>query len=72
MPADMVMKEFKAGNLHSGSKTGPVVTNPAQAKAILISESKKGGSKVAAPKTAMMKAPSMMKTTSRKVAGKLA
>lgn len=31
-----VMREFKAGRLHSG-KGGPVVTNPAQAKAIGVS-----------------------------------
>lgn len=35
-----VMKEFKRGTLHSGS--GQKVTNPAQAKAILISEQKHG------------------------------
>jgi hypothetical protein len=34
-----VMGEFKRGKLHSGSKTGPKVTNPAQAKAIAMSES---------------------------------
>jgi hypothetical protein len=40
-----VMEEFKHGELHSGSKEGPKVTNPAQAKAIAMSEaglSKKG------------------------------
>jgi len=35
------MEEFKAGKLHSGSKKGPKVTNPKQAIAIAISESKK-------------------------------
>lgn len=35
------MEEFKAGKLHSGSKHGPKVTNPKQAIAIAISESKK-------------------------------
>ena len=34
------MKKFSQGDLHSGSKSGPVVTNPAQAKAIAMSESK--------------------------------
>lgn len=34
------MSKFKKGDLHSGSKNGPVVTNPAQAKAIAMSESK--------------------------------
>lgn len=45
MPQDFagVMREFKGGQLHSGSKNGPVVRNPAQAKAIAISEQKKFG-----------------------------
>lgn len=34
-----VMKEFKEGKLHSGSKKGPEVTNPKQAVAIAMSES---------------------------------
>lgn len=33
-----VMHEFKHGSLHSGSKKGPKVTNPKQAKAIALSE----------------------------------
>ena len=33
-----VMGEFADGELHSGSKTGPVVTNPKQARAIAMSE----------------------------------
>ena len=33
------MKKFKEGKLHSGSKKGPVVTNPKQAIAISLSES---------------------------------
>lgn len=40
-----VMREFKEGELHSGSKKGPEVTNPKQAIAIAISESKKKGKK---------------------------
>lgn len=32
------MRKFKAGKLHSGSKSGPVVTNPKQAIAISLSE----------------------------------
>ena len=36
-----VMGEFKHGALHSGSKKGPVVTNPKQAVAIAYSEAKK-------------------------------
>lgn len=33
-----VMREFKGGELHSGSSTGPKVTNPKQAIAIALSE----------------------------------
>lgn len=33
------MHKFKEGNLHSGSKKGPVVINPKQAIAIALSES---------------------------------
>ncbi len=40
-----VMKEFKAGNLHAGSKSGPVVKKPAQAMAIGYSEAKRGKGK---------------------------
>lgn len=36
-----VMKEFSKGELHSGSKKGPVVTNPKQAEAIGYSEERK-------------------------------
>jgi len=36
-----VMEEFKAGELHSGSKKGPQVTNPKQAIAIALSEQRK-------------------------------
>lgn len=36
-----VMKEFKEGDLHSGSKKGPIVKNPKQAIAIALSESRK-------------------------------
>jgi hypothetical protein len=33
-----VMKEYKAGKLHSGSKEGQKVKNPKQAVAIALSE----------------------------------
>jgi hypothetical protein len=36
-----VMGEFKSGKLHSGSKKGPVVSNPKQAVAIAMSEARK-------------------------------
>lgn len=42
---EKVMHEFKEGELHSGSKKGPVVTNPKQGIAIAISESKKSKKK---------------------------
>ena len=37
-----VMREFKKGKLHSGSKKGPVVKNPKQAIAIALSEARQG------------------------------
>ena len=36
-----VMKEFEKGELHSGSKEGPLVTKPKQAVAIAYSEAKR-------------------------------
>lgn len=41
MPYDEVMSKFGKGELHSGSKSGPKVTNRKQAVAILLSEKKK-------------------------------
>lgn len=35
---EKVMKEFSEGKLHSGSKKGPIVTNPKQGIAIAMSE----------------------------------
>lgn len=40
-----VMREFKAGELHSGSKSGPVVKSRDQALAIALSEARKAGKK---------------------------
>lgn len=37
------MHEFKAGKLHSGSKSGPVVKSRKQAIAIALSEGRKAG-----------------------------
>lgn len=45
-----VMNEFGKGELHSGSKKGPVVTNSKQAVAIALSEARKKGMKVAKKK----------------------
>jgi hypothetical protein len=42
-----VMGEYKKGELHSGSKKGPVVKNPKQAIAIALSEARKSGAKIA-------------------------
>jgi hypothetical protein len=41
MPWNEVMGKFGKGDLHSGSKAGPKVTNPKQAVAIMYSEKKK-------------------------------
>lgn len=41
-----VMHEFKEGELHAGSKKGPVVSNPKQAIAIGLSEARKAGAKI--------------------------
>jgi hypothetical protein len=43
MPASEVQKKFRAGRLHSGSKHGPIVRNPKQARAIQISEARAEG-----------------------------
>lgn len=40
-----VMREFKTGKLHSGSKHGPKVTSRKQAVAIAMSEAHKGRKK---------------------------
>jgi len=40
-----VMKEYKSGQLHSGSKSGPLVKKRSQAIAIAMSESRKRGKK---------------------------
>lgn len=43
---EKVMKEFKAGELHSGSKKGPVVQGRKQAIAIALSEARKKGARI--------------------------
>ena len=43
---EKVEREFKEGKLHSGSKKGPIVTNPKQAIAIALEEARKAGKKV--------------------------
>jgi hypothetical protein len=42
---EKVMKEFKEGELHSGSKKGPIVTNPRQGVAIALSEARRAKKK---------------------------
>ena len=42
MPWQEVMHKWKHGNLHSGSKSGPKVSNQKQAIAIMLSEKHKG------------------------------
>lgn len=43
---EKVMDEMKEGKLHSGSKKGPIVTNPKQGIAIALSEARKSGAKI--------------------------
>ena len=45
-----VMKEFNEGELHSGSKKGPTVTNRKQAVAIALSEARKKGARIPKPR----------------------
>jgi hypothetical protein len=40
MPSKLVMGKYKAGKLHSGSKSGPLVKSRPQAIAIMMSERK--------------------------------
>lgn len=53
MPKDMhgILSEFKAGKLHSGSSSGPVVKNRKQAIAIGLSEARQAGKKVPRPRS---------------------
>lgn len=58
-----VMKEFKEGKLHSGSKKGPEVTSMAQARAIAMSEAGKSKPKAKVPTA-------KLKSAKKKVKGK--
>jgi len=61
-----VMGEFKRGSLRSGSRRGPKVKNPKQAKAIAMSEAgmsrkpRRGGGSSRARDMAMLKRQRMM------------
>jgi hypothetical protein len=48
------MEEYKAGSLHSGSKTGPKVTSRKQAIAIGLNQDRKAGKKVAPIQRSLM------------------
>ena len=58
MPWDQVMSKFGKGELHSGSKSGPVVKNQKNAVAIMLSEKRKaqGGKKEYQSKDKLTKA----------------
>ena len=43
---EKVLHEMKEVKLHSGSKTGPVVTSRKQGVAIALSEARKAGAKI--------------------------
>jgi hypothetical protein len=44
------MHEWKSGSLHSGSKTGPIVTSQKQAVAIALNQARDAGQRVPRPK----------------------
>lgn len=44
------LSEFKSGELHSGSKNGPIVKNRKQAVAIALSEERAAGKKIPQPR----------------------
>ena len=64
------MKAMKQGKLKSGS--GQKVTNPKQAIAIGLSEARKAGGKVPAPKKAATKTTAAKKAPAKKTAAKKA
>jgi hypothetical protein len=50
MPSRLVLEKFRKGKLRSGNKrTGPIVRNPAQARAIQISEARAEGHDIPYP-----------------------
>jgi hypothetical protein len=49
-----VLKEFSEGELHSGSKTGKLITKPKQALAVAMSEARAKGYKVGKPRKRKM------------------
>lgn len=65
MPAHLVAKKFREGRLHSGSKHGPIVTNPAQKTAIQISEARAEGHHIPYPDGKKRKRKSSRKRSSK-------
>lgn len=63
------MEEYKKGELHSGSKTGPVVHNRKQAIAIGLSEEKKEHKKNNSNKHAHLGADGSVKVSHSQVCG---
>ena len=51
-----VMKEFKRGTLHSGSKKGPKVKSRRQALAIALSKAREAGAKIPQKRKRLSKA----------------
>jgi hypothetical protein len=46
MPAKEILPLFRRGQLHSGSSSGPIVSNPHQAKAIQMGYARKEGANI--------------------------
>ena len=65
MPASEIMQDFNEGNLHSG-KSGKIVTNKKQAKAIQLSYLRKEG-KISSKPPAPSKAAAMPKGPRKQV-----
>lgn len=61
---EKVMREYKAGTLHSGSASGPKVTSRKQAIAIGLSEARKAGEKVPRRKASKRRSPAQSRQMS--------
>jgi hypothetical protein len=69
MPAREIMKKFRKGKLHSG-KSGKIVRNKKQAKAILLSYLRKEGRIGPQPESKKRSKKSSIKKSRKKIAGK--